>query len=187
MRTRHGTQEARVWGAEGEVGGRGGREEARRVNARPAGVSGSGGEGEGGGAPLRRASPRRPGRRGAGRRTPPAQSPSPSCKHYPTGSLQIEILHPAPTFGWGCSSTGRAAGGRFPPFATGQVRPGSPQTTLFTQDTGSGRGGLAVQVAGCRRSARTLPPGTPGSSQVASPGRRRRPGTGLAFFLGRDA
>lgn len=183
MRTRHGTQEARVWGAEGEVGGGAGGRRRGRVNARPAGVSGSGGRVRRG-----RPAPARP--RGApdgvgagGVDQPAAQSPRPSCKHYPTGSLQTETSHPAPTFGWGCSSSGRAAGGRCPAFTTGQVRPGSPQTNLTTQDTGSGRvAAPRVQAsAGAAGSPRELCHlGRLAPAQVASPGRRRRPGTGLA-------
>lgn len=94
-------------GRRGEVRGWGGPAEARRVNARPAGVSGRSGEGEGGGAPLRRgprrASPRHPGRRGGGEeatagrvaaaqlKTLPkrklANRSLPSCAHFRRGRL----------------------------------------------------------------------------------------------------
>lgn len=133
------------------------------MNARPAGVSGSGGEGVREGRPARARPRGAPDGVGAGREDTAGPVSAPQLQTLPDRKLANRNLAPRAHIRLGAAlSSGRAAGGRCPASLRGQVRLGSPQTTLFTQDTGSGRGGLAVQAAGCRRSARTLPPGTPG-------------------------
>lgn len=79
----------------GEVVGEEGREEARRVNARPAGISGRGGEEEGA-PPLprgpRRAPPRRPGRRGDGVEDAARRGAAPQLKTFPSRKLANRSL-----------------------------------------------------------------------------------------------